>query len=409
MTLVRPREESVGVIESPSERSARMTLFADLAAHKPLVVVAPVAAMRQYRRPAERPSPSVPSSCGSPRRSASRRCSCGCTALGYHRSDVVAAAGEFAVRGGIVDLWAASAAAPTRIEFFGDANRKLAQFRPRDAAQHRRARAHRDRAVERDPARASTSASASIARLEGSPGRSSAARAYVAARRRHPRSVAPARVRRAPHAPRLSRPERARRPRGAGDARDDRTRASTTSARVKSKSSSPASSRASSPSTKTLSAKRCWPTSSRRIRRSRSSRRRLPSGARSSSPAQSKARRCRGYRAALESFVARNAPGRTLQPPDRALLERRARAGSTAARPSRWSRRGASRLSEMLRGEGFTVERSASLLASARNRYGLVRRRPRRDDARRRRVRRPRKHRGGLLAPGIAAARARRP
>src|SRR5271165_5247809 len=29
VALVRPREESAGVIESPSERSARMTLFAD--------------------------------------------------------------------------------------------------------------------------------------------------------------------------------------------------------------------------------------------------------------------------------------------------------------------------------------------------------------------------------------------
>jgi transcription-repair coupling factor (superfamily II helicase) len=51
VTLVRPREESVGVIESPSERSARMTLFADLLANRPLVVVLPVAALRQFVMP----------------------------------------------------------------------------------------------------------------------------------------------------------------------------------------------------------------------------------------------------------------------------------------------------------------------------------------------------------------------
>ena len=48
--------------------------------------------------------------------------------LGYHRGDVVAAAGEYAVRGGIVDLWAATADAPTRVEFFGDEIESLRSF-----------------------------------------------------------------------------------------------------------------------------------------------------------------------------------------------------------------------------------------------------------------------------------------
>jgi transcription-repair coupling factor (superfamily II helicase) len=51
VTLVRPREESVGVIESPSERSARMTLFADLHARRNGIVVLPVAALRQFVMP----------------------------------------------------------------------------------------------------------------------------------------------------------------------------------------------------------------------------------------------------------------------------------------------------------------------------------------------------------------------
>ena len=114
VTLVRPREDSVGVIESPSERSARMTLFADLAARKVLIAVAPVAALRQYVMP-----PEVFAALAFELRvglefgfealqSALFR-------LGYRRSDVVSAAGEYAVRGGIVDVWAAAAAAPARV------------------------------------------------------------------------------------------------------------------------------------------------------------------------------------------------------------------------------------------------------------------------------------------------------
>jgi transcription-repair coupling factor (superfamily II helicase) len=127
ISLVRPREESVGIIESPSERSARMTLLADLVAGKPLIAIAPVAALRQYAMP----------------RATFRELSFtlreGQTfvfetlaeqlyRLGYHRSDVVAAAGEFAVRGGILDLWAGSANAPARIEFFGDEIESLRSF-----------------------------------------------------------------------------------------------------------------------------------------------------------------------------------------------------------------------------------------------------------------------------------------
>jgi len=51
--LVRPREESVGVIESPSERSARMALLGDLCAKKTLIAIVPVAALRQYVIPPE--------------------------------------------------------------------------------------------------------------------------------------------------------------------------------------------------------------------------------------------------------------------------------------------------------------------------------------------------------------------
>jgi transcription-repair coupling factor (superfamily II helicase) len=127
ISLVRAREESVGVIESPSERSARMTLFADLAAARPMIAIAPVAALRQYVMPRalflERSF------------TLSKGDEPGFDALqtrlyelGYHRTDVVAAAGEFSVRGGILDVWAATEDAPSRLDFFGDEIESLRTF-----------------------------------------------------------------------------------------------------------------------------------------------------------------------------------------------------------------------------------------------------------------------------------------
>ena len=127
VALVRPREDNVGAIESPSERSARMTLLADLVAGKPLVAVAPVAALRQYVVP-----PAIFEAATFALRIGDEP---GWEALqerlyriGYRRTDVVAAAGEFAVRGGIIDLYAATADAPARIEFFGDAIESIRPF-----------------------------------------------------------------------------------------------------------------------------------------------------------------------------------------------------------------------------------------------------------------------------------------
>ena len=178
VTLVRAREESVGVIESPSERSARMTLLADLAAARVQVVVAPVAALRQYVVPrtvfAEA---SFALAVGD---------EFGFDALqerlygiGYHRADVVAAAGEFAVRGGIVDVWTATAAAPARVEFFGDEIESIRSF---DLATQRSTDPLERLAVVpwseilRDPAYRERVLSA----LTGSPATISAARTYIA-------------------------------------------------------------------------------------------------------------------------------------------------------------------------------------------------------------------------------------
>ncbi len=125
--LVRPREESVGVIESPSERSARVSLYADLRSGKPVIAVASVAALRQYVMP--------PAAFDAMRFTLGVGDESGFDGfqerlfrLGYNRADVVSAAGEFAVRGGIVDVWTATGAEPARVEFFGDEVESIRSF-----------------------------------------------------------------------------------------------------------------------------------------------------------------------------------------------------------------------------------------------------------------------------------------
>ena len=49
---------------------------------------------------------------------------------GYIRTDTVREPGEFAVRGGIVDLFPAGAAQPIRLDFFGDTVESLRSFDP---------------------------------------------------------------------------------------------------------------------------------------------------------------------------------------------------------------------------------------------------------------------------------------
>jgi transcription-repair coupling factor (superfamily II helicase) len=133
VALLRPRDESVGALESPSERSARMTLLHTLCARTPQIIVAPVAALRQYVIPrAEFEDATFELRVNA---------EAGWDAtierlyrLGYARVDVVAAAGEYAVRGGILDVWPATADTPVRVEFFGD---EIDSLRPFDLATQR--------------------------------------------------------------------------------------------------------------------------------------------------------------------------------------------------------------------------------------------------------------------------------
>ncbi|MDB5069020.1 MAG: transcription-repair coupling factor [Candidatus Eremiobacteraeota bacterium] len=119
VALLRARDETLGAIESPSERSARMTLLADMCARKPQVIVAPVAALRQFVIPRgvfEDASLQLRIGESAGWDATLRRL----YRLGYARVDVVSAAGEYAVRGGILDVFPATADQPVRVEFFGD-------------------------------------------------------------------------------------------------------------------------------------------------------------------------------------------------------------------------------------------------------------------------------------------------
>jgi transcription-repair coupling factor (superfamily II helicase) len=127
VALLRSRDEAVGAMESPSERSARLTLLADLTAGATRVVLAPIGAIRQHFMP--------PSRFDAMRFALRTGDDAGWEtlqerlfSLGYARCDVVSAVGEYAVRGGIIDLFAATADAPVRIEFFGDRIESMRTF-----------------------------------------------------------------------------------------------------------------------------------------------------------------------------------------------------------------------------------------------------------------------------------------
>jgi len=99
--------------------------------------------------------------------------------LGYHRTDVVAAAGEYAVRGGIVDVWAATAETPARIEFFGDEVESIRSFEL--ASQRSTERLERLTIVAwSELARSEETRDRVLAGIAGTPATISAARAYLA-------------------------------------------------------------------------------------------------------------------------------------------------------------------------------------------------------------------------------------
>ena len=125
--LHRGREAAFGSIESPAERSARITLLAALDSDAPLLVLTSVAALRSYVMPRAllRELRSELRVGGEPGWEATIR---NLHRLGYERTDIVGAVGQYAVRGGILDLYAATAESPTRVEFFGDTIESIRSF-----------------------------------------------------------------------------------------------------------------------------------------------------------------------------------------------------------------------------------------------------------------------------------------
>jgi transcription-repair coupling factor (superfamily II helicase) len=133
VALLRPRDETVGALESPSERSARMTLLADLCARKSQIVITPVAALRQYVMPRD-VFEALALTLAVDDEAGWDTIQSQLYVLGYTRVDVVSAAGEYAVRGGILDVFPATADLPVRLEFFGDT---LESIRPFDLQSQR--------------------------------------------------------------------------------------------------------------------------------------------------------------------------------------------------------------------------------------------------------------------------------
>ncbi|MBV9233026.1 MAG: transcription-repair coupling factor [Candidatus Eremiobacteraeota bacterium] len=127
VALLRSRDEALGAMETPSERSARMTLLGDMLERRPRIVLAPIAALRQAFMP-----PDAFEAAGFALRLGDEpgfdRLQERLFAAGYTRRDVVSAVGEYSVRGGIVDLFAATAESPVRIEFVGDTIESMRAF-----------------------------------------------------------------------------------------------------------------------------------------------------------------------------------------------------------------------------------------------------------------------------------------
>jgi transcription-repair coupling factor (superfamily II helicase) len=125
--VLRPRDETPNALSNPAERADRITFLDALAGGEPGIYCVSHAAARQplAQRSAFLDSVRVFARGGEYRWEATLAA---LTGLGYERVEVVAAAGEFAVRGGIIDVFPASAEFPVRLEFFGDRLEQIRSF-----------------------------------------------------------------------------------------------------------------------------------------------------------------------------------------------------------------------------------------------------------------------------------------
>ena len=124
---LRPRDDQPNALVNPTERADRIAFLDSLASGEPGIYCISHAAARQ-------PLPEAKTFA-----SAARRLQTGreykweetlreLAALGYERVEVVSAVGEYAVRGGIIDVFPATAEFPVRLEFFGDRVEQIRTF-----------------------------------------------------------------------------------------------------------------------------------------------------------------------------------------------------------------------------------------------------------------------------------------
>lgn len=92
-----------------------------------IVITTPDAALQYTMPPSALQSSTVTIDDGSAEWSTERLSSL-LVSAGYVRVDMVDGAGEFSVRGGIVDIWPPSATNPVRIDFFGDEIEQMSEF-----------------------------------------------------------------------------------------------------------------------------------------------------------------------------------------------------------------------------------------------------------------------------------------
>jgi transcription-repair coupling factor (superfamily II helicase) len=127
VATLRPRDERPGALVNPTERADRLTFLDDLRSGRPGIYCVPHASARQAY--------ADPIAFGR----AARRLTAGkeypweamlasLSALGYERVEVVSAVGEYAVRGGLIDVFPATVEAPVRLEFFGDRLEQIRTF-----------------------------------------------------------------------------------------------------------------------------------------------------------------------------------------------------------------------------------------------------------------------------------------
>ena len=125
--VLRPRDRAVGGLFNPTERSARIETLSRLAAGRPGIYCVSHAGIRQPL-----PSPDRWRDASFTLRRGAKydweTLLARLVELGYDRVDIVSAVGEFTVRGGLIDVFAATADRPARLEFFGDALESIREF-----------------------------------------------------------------------------------------------------------------------------------------------------------------------------------------------------------------------------------------------------------------------------------------